>query len=1315
MIKRLGNNPIKALTLLLLSGSLFTTGCGKSQDPAEKTETSSNESVEPGTRVTISPPPRPADGSFHHPGLLSAQADLDRMAAKVAAAEQPWKGSWVRLVRNTDGFLNNWIRANDKVLVDSQHGNNFILLARETAKAYQCALRYHGSGDKRFADQAIAFLNTWAAKHKEWEGNSNVSLRKGIYGYQFACAAELMRNYEGWKPEDFKAFQQYMLDQFYGGNAYFLETKHGTVPMHYWSNWTLANVASMMAIGVLCDRQDIFDDAVNYYKGIKKPKLSSGSESIENSVVFRHPNGLGQWQESGRDQAHTLMGPALASIICEIAWNQGIDLYGYKDNLFLSSVEYISKYNVGMEVPFVTYVYVHKHPGKELFWVHKDVHSGGRGNHRPGWDMIYHHYVNRLGMAAPWTNEYAKKIRPEGGGHNYGGNSGGFDGLGFTTLTHSLDPIDRGNVPDHLRPYVEGRQITLSWSGSAYAESYNVKRSTKSGGPYTNIAMVGSHNLYYVDPGLTAGKMYYYVVSANTPHGETANSDELAVTADKQLHGKIIGTDGSYQNSGATKEVVFDGSMDNYFDPPSDGSWAGLDLGNGVSAVLKGVRYAPRPGFGFTSRMVGGKFQGSNDPTFSNGVVDLFTIENEPQDGVLTNQQIKSSDAFRCFRYIVPAGMNGWTNVAEVQFLGDVQGLTPPSTPSAPSIRSGTDAVDLSWNAAPGADSYNVKRSTNNGESFVIIENTPATRLRDIQLGDETCHYVVSAVNSTGESANSVVSVGQVLKDLGQTAVAYSANAFNSYWGPDTEAPAKCFDGNRETQWYTGDKHDTGWLQVDLGTGKASTVVSYSITTSKDEPNRDPKDWQLLGSNDANSWETLDTRKGEAFKGRGETRTFPVVQVGAYRFYRLNVQSNLAGNSNGIQFAEFKLMGYGGKLQEIAINPVPQNPNTKREITRKSLENKIRGYWLGQLIGNYFGFPFELLYIEEPVPVEVNKFFTQRNRGNIRINTDWRGNMDHQVRDHHGAPSDDDHDLEFLILHAVEKYGLDITYEEIAPMLDRHVKKMVWVSTEHAIKEIRKGALPPSTGTRANNPWWHDLMASISTEIWGSFYPGMTQSAANGGEWFGRITNDDYAIYLAKFYTAMYAAAFFESDHKELIRIGLKQVPKDNVLYQGIEDVHKWVAANPNWRDTRKLIYDKYYRQDKPKDLSSIVDALPNGLMGIMAWLYAEGDFKQTLSISTAAGLDSDNQPATLGGLIGVIEGADSLPQDYKFIFTENAKSPFYGTYVNHTREGLPDKTSMNDIIKRIADVAEKAILANGGEKKVNPDGKVTYIIPTDF
>lgn len=594
---------------------------------------------------------------FTHPGCLSTQADLDRMAAKVAAGEEPWKASWDRLVGNTGGFMDDAPEVQETMRAGGD-GENFIRLARDCAKTYQLALRYHGSGEKMFADKAVGILNAWAAGHKEFAGDTNVSLRKGIYGYQLACAAELLRDHPGWSRSDFKAFQKYMKDMYYSGNRYFLTTRHGTVPTHYWANWGLANVASMMAIGVLCDDRAIFEEGLGYFRN------GEGNESIHNLVTFLHPNGLGQWQESGRDQGHSLMGPQLAGVICEIAWNQGIDLYGTENNRLLAGVEYVSKYNLGEDVPFTTYVYVHKHPGKEQRWVQKDISPHGRGAGRPGWDLVYHHYVNRRGISAPWTGRYAEMHRPDGGGFNYGGNSGGFDSLGFTTLTHSRDPIAKGAPPGALRPVVQGRQIVLSWAGSARATSYQVKRSTTQGGPYTTIATVKAPDQFHTDTGLNPGTTYHYVISSDTG----GDSKELAATADKQLDGVIIGTKGSYQNSGADRTTVFDGSLDNYFDPPGPDSWVGLDFGDGTKATITGVRYCPRKHA--AGRMVGGKFQGSDTPDFSSGVVDLFTIRNAPKDGVLTSQAISEPTAFRYVRYIATEGER-WCNVAELQFLGD--------------------------------------------------------------------------------------------------------------------------------------------------------------------------------------------------------------------------------------------------------------------------------------------------------------------------------------------------------------------------------------------------------------------------------------------------------------------------------------------------------------------------------------------------------------------------------------------------------------------------------------------------------------------
>src|SRR6185436_19615914 len=68
--------------------------------------------------------------------------------------------------------------------------------------------------------------------------------------------------------------------------------------------------------------------------------------------------------------------------------------------------------------------------------------------------------------------------------------------------------------------------VSLSWNISSGATSYNLKRSTTSGGPYTTIA--NSVNVSYTDSGLVNGTMYYYVVSAANSAGESAYSSQVS-------------------------------------------------------------------------------------------------------------------------------------------------------------------------------------------------------------------------------------------------------------------------------------------------------------------------------------------------------------------------------------------------------------------------------------------------------------------------------------------------------------------------------------------------------------------------------------------------------------------------------------------------------------------------------------------------------------------------------------------------------------------------------------------------------------------
>jgi hypothetical protein len=183
----------------------------------------------------------------------------------------------------------------------------------------------------------------------------------------------------------------------------------------------------------------------------------------------------------------------------------------------------------------------------------------------------------------------------------------------------------------------------------------------------------------------------------------------------------------------------------------------------------------------------------------------------------------------------------------------------------------------------------------------------------------------------------------------------------------------------------------------------------------------------------------------------------------------------------------------------------------ERAISETELHDKISAFWLGQLVGNYYGLPFENNYIDEPVPFLVDRIYTHADDDQLEINrNDWRGYIPIFMDAVEGAFADDDTDIEFVTLMAVENYGLDLTYPEITEMWKRHINRRIWVANRTARSLMDMGLVAPETGRKENNKNWFQIDPQLVNEIWSAFYPGMTKKAGERALWSARITNDDW-------------------------------------------------------------------------------------------------------------------------------------------------------------------------------------------------------------
>jgi hypothetical protein len=123
----------------------------------------------------------------------------------------------------------------------------------------------------------------------------------------------------------------------------------------------------------------------------------------------------------------------------------------------------------------------------------------------------------------------------------------------------------------------------------------------------------------------------------------------------------------------------------------------------------------------------------------------------------------------------------------------------------------------------------------------------------------------------------------------------------------NTDAGALFDDDSRTSATVTGTAR---WVGFDFDAVRR--VAYYTLTSHSGAPGEDPSGWVVKGSDDGQTWTTLDVRSGETFRWRQQTRPFRLQQAGNFRHYRIEFTT-----SGATSLAEVEL------LSDV---PIPVNP-----------------------------------------------------------------------------------------------------------------------------------------------------------------------------------------------------------------------------------------------------------------------------------------------------------------------------------------------------------------------------------------------------
>ena len=333
------------------------------------------------------------------------------------------------------------------------------------------------------------------------------------------------------------------------------------------------------------------------------------------------------------------------------------------------------------------------------------------------------------------------------------------------------------------------------------------------------------------------------------------------------------------------------------------------------------------------------------------------------------------------------------------------------------------------------------------------------------------------------------------------------------------------------------------------------------------------------------------------------------------------------------------------------------------------LRDKLAGCWTGKNVGGVLGAPFEC---KRMIP-----------------------NVDFYVQDlTQGPPANDDLDLQIVWLAAVERYGRNVN----ASILGEYWLSFVipnWVEYGTGKTNLRAGLVPPLSGD-VDNTYKNSNGCWIRSELWACLAPGHPEIATRYAFEDAIVDHADEGMYAEIFTSAIQSAAFVENDREKLVEIGLSYLPENCMTAQAIRKAVDCYHSGVDFIEARKLIHNAapgtfgiqgIAISEIPTDNNEGMelgaagfDAPENVAFVVLGLLYGEGDFGKSLILANNCGEDTDCTCATLGALLGIMNGASNLPKKW----TDPLNDKIVTMCINKTGGGIWVPETATQLAERI-------------------------------
>ena len=315
---------------------------------------------------------------------------------------------------------------------------------------------------------------------------------------------------------------------------------------------------------------------------------------------------------------------------------------------------------------------------------------------------------------------------------------------------------------------------------------------------------------------------------------------------------------------------------------------------------------------------------------------------------------------------------------------------------------------------------------------------------------------------------------------------------------------------------------------------------------------------------------------------------------------------------------------------------------------RRILEDKIRGAWLGRVIGCDLGKPLEGLHLKELVPgltacgnYPVHRYVTAAD-ATEEFKVNKLATID-AIEKAGAAAVDDDTNYTAMAAYLIDRHGRDFTSYELARLwIDVQIKEMYCTAEQVAFVNTLNGYRPPDTATY-HNPYREWVGAQIRADYYGYINPGDPAAAAEYAFRDARVSHVKNGIYGAMFVAAMIARAAVSSDPADIVKTGLRCIPGTSRLYEAVSEVLSGYESGVSAAEWSKSFNEKWDDESQ----HHWCHVISNACIVAAAVLYGGGDFAASVCFAVNEGFDTDCNGATVGSVVGMMCGAAAIPEEW--------------------------------------------------------------------